>query len=148
VARDGLIIVAAGNPRLWIQLCEAIGAEHLTTDSRFVTNTDRLKNRRELKDALEALFQQLPLDELIERLQAHNVPCGRVRSVAEALADPQLLARDMIVTIAHPELGEIKNLGNPIKLSRTPYVIKLPPPRLGEHTDEVLCDLRAEAERP
>jgi crotonobetainyl-CoA:carnitine CoA-transferase CaiB-like acyl-CoA transferase len=141
VARDGLVIVAAGNPRLWTQLCAAIDAEHLVSDPRFLTNADRLRNRAELKTELEAIFQRLPLDELIGRLEAHNVPCGRVRSVDEAIKDPQLLAREMVIAIEHPELGTIKNLGNPIKLSRTPHVRKLPPPRLGEHTDEVLKTL-------
>jgi crotonobetainyl-CoA:carnitine CoA-transferase CaiB-like acyl-CoA transferase len=139
--RDGLVIVAAGNNRLWTRLCSALDAERLAEDPRFLTNTDRLRNRSSLKTELEAIFQRFTLDELLERLQAQNVPCGRVRSIAEAIEDPQVLARGMIIAIDHPELGAIKNLGNPIKLSRTPYVVRLPPPRLGEHTEEVLKSL-------
>jgi formyl-CoA transferase len=137
-ARDGLIIIAAGNPRLWAQLCSALDADHLTQDLRFLTNADRLVNRAALKAELEGLLQQAPLDDVIERLRAHNVPCGRVRSIGEALDDPQLQARDMIVVVQHSGLGPVKMLGNPVKLSRTPYGIRLPPPRLGEHTEEVL----------
>jgi formyl-CoA transferase len=140
-ARDGMIIIAAGNPRLWAQLCTALDAEWLTRDPRFLTNSDRLAHRAELKVELERLLQQSSLDEVIARLRAHNVPCGRVRTVAEALEDPQLRARDMIVAVNRPDLGSIRMLGNPVKLSRTPYAITLPPPRLGEHTDEVLKTL-------
>ena len=137
-ARNGFIIVAAGNPRLWTQLCIAIGAEHLVDDPRFENNTERLRHRTELKRELETRFQQFTLDELIKRLQAHNVPCGQVRSIADALADPQVAAREMVIAIEHPDLGTINNLGNPVKLSASPAEVRLPPPRLGEHTDEVL----------
>jgi crotonobetainyl-CoA:carnitine CoA-transferase CaiB-like acyl-CoA transferase len=139
--RDGFIIVAAGNPRLWTQLCIAIGAEHLVDDPRFENNTERLRHRTELKRELETRFQQFTLDELIKRLQAHNVPCGQVRSIADALADPQVAAREMVIAIGHPDLGTINNLGNPVKMSASPAQVRLPPPRLGEHTDEVLKDL-------
>ena len=102
------------------------------------TNADRLTNREALKAELETAMQRWPLDELIARLEAHDVPCGRVRTIAEAIEDPQLRARNMVLAIEHPDLGTIANLGNPVKLSRSPSVVRLPPPRLGEHTDEVL----------
>lgn len=146
-ARNGFIIVAAGNPRLWTQLCIAIGAEHLVDDPRFESNTERLRHRTELKRELETRFQQFTLDELIKRLQAHNVPCGQVRSIADALADPQVAAREMVIAIEHPDLGTINNLGNPVKLSASPAEVRLPPPRLGEHTDEVLKDLGLPSKR-
>jgi crotonobetainyl-CoA:carnitine CoA-transferase CaiB-like acyl-CoA transferase len=139
-ARDGLVIVAVGNPRLWIQLCEAIEASELALDPRFATNADRLENRAALKTTLETLFAPYSLDELIERLQAHSVPCGRVRSIADALSDPQVLAREMVMTIDHPDLGSVRTLGNPIKLSGTPAVARRPPPALGQHNEEVLRD--------
>lgn len=146
-ARNGFIIVAAGNPRLWTQLCIAIGAEHLVDDPRFENNTERLRHRTELKRELETRFQQFTLDELIKRLQAHNVPCGQVRSIADALADPQVAAREMVIAIEHPDLGTINNLGNPVKLSASPAEVRLPPPRLGEHTDEVLKELGLSSKR-
>jgi crotonobetainyl-CoA:carnitine CoA-transferase CaiB-like acyl-CoA transferase len=146
-ARNGFIIVAAGNPRLWTQLCIAIGAEHLVDDPRFENNTERLRHRTELKRELETRFQQFTLDELIKRLQAHNVPCGQVRSIADALADPQVAAREMVIAIEHPDLGTINNLGNPVKLSASPAEVRLPPPRLGEHTDEVLKEFGLPSKR-
>jgi crotonobetainyl-CoA:carnitine CoA-transferase CaiB-like acyl-CoA transferase len=139
--RDGLIIVAAGNPRLWAQLCSVLDASALTVDPRFVTNAARLANRDALKAELEAIFANYPLDDLIRRLEDAGVPCGRVRSIAEALNDPQVLAREMVVTIEHAELGDVKVLGNPIKLSGTPSLSMRPPPALGQHTDEVLRDV-------
>ena len=137
-ARDATIVVAVGNPRLWAQLCTALNLEHLRDDPRFSTNVKRLQNRAALKAQLETARQRWAVDDLVERLAAHDVPCGRVRSVEEALRDPQLIARDMILMIPHRELGTITNLGNPIKLSRTPAVVRRPPPRLGEHTSDVL----------
>ncbi|TDI26209.1 MAG: CoA transferase [Acidobacteria bacterium] len=143
---DGLVMVAVGNQRLWHQFCQAIEQPELATDPRFVTNTDRMQHRAELKTRLAACLAGLTRDELIGRLRAHAVPCGQVRTVAEALAEPQLAARDMIVELAHPELGTVRLLGNPIKLSRSPAVIHRPPPGLGEHTVEVLAELAADAD--
>ena len=141
-AKDGSIIVAVGNPRLWVQFCDALGRRDLCDDPRFRTNTARLAHRDELRTTLQAVFDTMCVDELIQRLEAHNVPCGKLRSVKDALEDPQVAARDMLLELEYPRVGPIKVLGNPIKLSRTPYVIRLPPPRLGEHTEEVVSHLK------
>ena len=147
-ASDGLVMVAVGNQRLWRQFCQAIGHPDLETDPRFATNTDRMQHRTELKTLLAGKLGGLTRDTLIGRLRAHAVPCGQVRTVAEALADPQLAAREMVVELTHAELGPIRALGNPIKLSRTPAVIERPPPALGQHTEEVLAQLSdADVER-
>ena len=137
-ARDALIVVAVGNPRLWQQLCAALEAPQLGNDPRFATNADRLAHRAELKRELEAILPRWPVDDLLARLEAHDVPCGRVRTIADALADSQMSAREMVVAIDHPEAGSLKSLGNPVKLSRSPASMRLPPPRLGEHTEEML----------
>jgi crotonobetainyl-CoA:carnitine CoA-transferase CaiB-like acyl-CoA transferase len=140
-ASDGLVMVAVGNQRLWHQFCQAIGQPQLESDQRFVTNTDRVQHRDELKTTLARYLGGLTRVQLIERLRAHAVPCGEVRAMAEALRDPQLAAREMVVELSHPDRSPIRMLGNPIKLSRTPAVIKRPPPGLGEHTDEIRADL-------
>ena len=144
---EGQIIVAVGNPRLWKQFCAAIERSELAGDPRFATNADRLVNRTALKAAIEVAFERFTMQELIDRLEAHRVPCGRVRTIVDAIADAQVEARDMIVTLHDPELGEVINLGTPVKLSRTPAEIVSPPPRLGEHTDEVLSALDYRARR-
>ena len=139
--RDGKIIVAVGNPRLWRQFCDAIERPDLMTDARFATNADRVANRVALKVDLESAFDRFTLDELIERLEAYKVPCGRVKTIAEAIADPQVAARNMLPTLFLKGFGEVATLGTPVKLSRTPAEVSLAPPGLGEHTDEVLEDL-------
>jgi formyl-CoA transferase/CoA:oxalate CoA-transferase len=140
-AADAQIVVAVGNPRLWQQLCAALEAPQLAADPRFATNADRLRHRPALKRELEAILSRWPVDEVLARLEAHDVPSGRVRTIAEALADPQIAAREMVLDTGHRALGSdapLQALGNPVKLSRSPASARLPPPRLGEHTDEVL----------
>jgi len=135
---DGSLIVAAGNERLWRQMCDAIGRADLGGDDRFRTNQDRVRNRAALRSELEQIFSAYTRDRLIAALQAHNVPCGPVRDIAEALADPQIVARGMVIEMADARGGSIQGLGNPIRLSSSPWSIRRPPPRLGEHTEEVI----------
>ena len=133
-----MVVVAVGNQRLWRQFCQAIEHPELETDDRFATNTERMRHRPELKALLLGYLTPHTRQALIERLRAKAVPCGEVRTLAEALDDPQLLAREMVIEITHPELGSLRALGNPIKLSRTPAIIERPPPGLGQHTAEIL----------
>jgi crotonobetainyl-CoA:carnitine CoA-transferase CaiB-like acyl-CoA transferase len=140
-ARDGSVMVCAGNPRLWEQFCAAIGRPDLPADPRFATNGNRLLNRAALVEIVESTFSQLTVDEVVGRLEDHGVPCGRVRSIDEALDDPQVLARDMLLSMSHEALGQVSVIGNPLKLSGAPPSYRLPPPALGEHTTEVLESL-------
>jgi crotonobetainyl-CoA:carnitine CoA-transferase CaiB-like acyl-CoA transferase len=141
-AANGMVMVAAANSRLWKQLCAALGLSRLAEDARFKTNTDRVANRAALKRELEAAFAPFSVDALIERLQKHGVACGRVRTVPEALGDPQIEPRQMLIPLDDPELGGFKVIGNPIKLSDSPPAQTRRPPKLGEHTEEVLAELR------
>jgi crotonobetainyl-CoA:carnitine CoA-transferase CaiB-like acyl-CoA transferase len=140
-AKDGLLMIAAANPRLWKQLCEAVGAGHLVDDPRFRSNTDRVRNRTDLKSELEAAFSTFTVDALVDRLNRASVPCGRVRTVAQALEDPQVEPRQMLLSFGDPELADFKVLGNPIKLSANGVRPTRRPPRLGEHTREILAGL-------
>jgi crotonobetainyl-CoA:carnitine CoA-transferase CaiB-like acyl-CoA transferase len=140
-ARDGMLMIAAANPRLWKQLCEAVSAGHLVDDRRFRTNTDRVRNRAELKIELEKAFSAYGVDALVDRLNEASVPCGRVRTVSEALQDPQVEPRQMLLGFDEPELKGFRVLGNPIKLSDTAAKPTRRPPRLGEHTREILEEL-------
>jgi len=141
-ARDGLIIVAVANPGLWVRFCDAIGRPDLRDDPRFATNTLRVQNRQALKQAIEDSFQHFTVQALAERLQARNVPCGRVRSIGEAIDHPQVAAREIVLAQEHPQMGRIAALAPVVRLSRTPAAVRLPPPALGEHTAEVLADLK------
>jgi crotonobetainyl-CoA:carnitine CoA-transferase CaiB-like acyl-CoA transferase len=140
-AKDGLITVAVANPALWVRFCEAMERPEWCDDPRFKTNTDRVANRDVLKAAIEILFQTLTVEELMRRFQAKNVPCGRVRSIAEALEHPQVRPRQIVLTQPHPEIGAIDTLAPVVRLSRTPADVTLPPPGLGEHTEDVLAGL-------
>jgi len=135
---DGSLIVAAGNERLWRQLCDAIERRDLAEDPRFRTNVDRVRNRSALKVELEGAFRGYTREKLTAALRKHQVPCGPVRDIPEALADPQIAARGMMVAMDDPRGGVIQTLGNPVRLSSAPWSLRRRPPRLGEHTEEVV----------
>jgi formyl-CoA transferase len=143
-ARDGRLIVAVANPGLWTRFCAAIERPDLRDDPRFRTNTDRVAHRAELKHELEQTFQQFTVDELSARLEAADVPCGRVRSMREAIEHPQVEARGLLIAQAHDALGRVETLAPVVKLSRTPAEVRLPPPALGEHTAQLVAELGME----
>jgi crotonobetainyl-CoA:carnitine CoA-transferase CaiB-like acyl-CoA transferase len=143
-AKDGLLIVAVANPRLWRRFCDAIERPELCDDPRFHSNSARMTNRDELKRELESDFARWTVDELTTRLEQRSVPCGRVRSMRQAVEHPQVEPRGLVLRQTHPTAGPIETLGPVIKLSRTPADITLPPPSLGEHTVEILARLKAE----
>jgi len=137
-ASDGSVMVAAANPRLWKQLCEALGRADLANDPRFKTNTDRVKNRPAMRVELEKVLSGMSVDEVVDRLGRAAVPCGRVRSVAQALEDPQVAARQMLLDLNDEEIGDFRVVGNPIKLSSYQPPPARRPPKLGEHNEEIL----------
>ena len=145
-AKDGLIIVAVANPALWVRFCEAVERPEWRDDPRFKTNTDRVANRAALKEAIELMFERFTVDELTARFQAKSVPCGRVRSIGEALRHPQVAPREIRLAQQHAQIGAIETLAPVVRLSRTPADVTLPPPALGEHTDEILAGLRGKGE--
>lgn len=137
-ASDGHFIVACGNDSQFVDLCHAIGLPQLSRDPRFISNSDRIANRGELETILSACFSSARAEEWIARIQAAKVPAGPINDIAQALADPQVAAREMVVNIPHPSNDDFQMIGSPIKLSDTPVSYAAPPPMLGEHTDEVL----------
>ena len=139
--RNGYIAVAAINrvPAL----CKAVGREELTQDPRF-SESQISEHRQELLAILQEVFLTKDTDEWLELLTEADVPCGPVNTLDKALSDPQVLARDMVISVNHTLGGQIKQTGNPIKMSTTPPDMRqkfLSPPLLGEHTDEVLSQL-------
>ena len=135
---DGVLILAVGNDTLWQRFCRAVARDDLAGDERFTTNAGRVTNYHLLQPLLARLFAGRRLDDWIAVLRGADVPSGGVRSVADVLSDPQILARDMVATVGHPSLGPIRTLGVPVKLSDTPGAVRTPPPRLGEHTRQIL----------
>jgi crotonobetainyl-CoA:carnitine CoA-transferase CaiB-like acyl-CoA transferase len=139
--RDGYVIVGAGSQSLFRRLCEALDLAQLADDPRFATQPDRMHRTAELAEVLEDRFVTADTEHWLEALTASGIPCGPINSVAEALADPQAVARGMVVESEHPVAGRIIGVGNPVKLSGTPWRFRNPAPLLGQHTDQILCAL-------
>jgi crotonobetainyl-CoA:carnitine CoA-transferase CaiB-like acyl-CoA transferase len=136
--RDGVLVLAVGNDRQWQTLCATFGLAALGAAEAFRTNEGRVVNYAALRRELEPFFRARALEDLVATLRGAGVPCGAVRSVAEVMNDPQILARAMVESVAHPTIGPLSVLGVPVKLSDTPGAVRTPPPRLGEHTRAIL----------
>jgi formyl-CoA transferase/CoA:oxalate CoA-transferase len=147
-ARDGYLNIAAGNDGMWRKLASALGMSAWTGDARFDTPGKRIARRAELTAEIEQVLATADVAHWIDVLNAAGVPTGPVLDMAQVFADPQVLARQMLVELPHPQVGTYKTTGLPVKLSSTPGAIARRPPLLGEHTDEVLaaeCGLSAAA---
>lgn len=141
-AADGHVNIAVGNDALWRAFAvEILARPDLATDERFATNAARVGNRDALASLLEPLIAARPVGFWLTSLEAAGIPAGPIHSVAEALAHPQVLAREMVVPLEHPTAGPIRVTGVPVRLSETPGSVRTPPPRLGEHTRELLAEL-------
>jgi crotonobetainyl-CoA:carnitine CoA-transferase CaiB-like acyl-CoA transferase len=135
---DGWITVGAANQGNWLRLLDALEAPELRKDPRFSTNADRMCNLEALTVALTPLFQRRGSAEWLRRLEQAGVPAGPVLDIAQMHADPQALARQMIVETEHPAAGRVKAIGLPIKFSDTPGAVRHAAPVFGQHTREVL----------
>ena len=135
-------VVGVGTERLWKKFLRLMGMESdVGQDDRFQTNALRIENRATLIPIVQQKFGERRADEWLERLAAAEIPAAPINTVEEALNDAQTKARGMIVQIEHPALGTARSIANPIKFSETPVSYRLPPPMLGEHTNEVLRGL-------
>jgi crotonobetainyl-CoA:carnitine CoA-transferase CaiB-like acyl-CoA transferase len=147
-AADGEFVLAVGNDVQFRAFSDVIGDPALATDPRYDTNAGRVQHYATLQPRLAERLARHPRAYWLARLTAAGVPAGSVRSVAEALGDPQLAARDMVVQVTHPTAGAIRQLGVPVKLSDTPGSVRCAPPLLGQHTEAVLAgDLGLDAAR-
>jgi crotonobetainyl-CoA:carnitine CoA-transferase CaiB-like acyl-CoA transferase len=135
---DGHVVIATGTNRLFVDLCAVLGVPELAGDERFVSNSDRVANRVELIPLLERVTATRSTAEWLELFEANGIPCAPVNTMAQAFSDPQLLANDMLVEVEHPSVGTLHLLASPFHLSAADTGIRRPPPRLAEHTDEVL----------
>jgi CoA:oxalate CoA-transferase len=131
-------MVGAGNERLWKAFCEVLGAPEWADDPRYDTNAKRVERRAELVAAIEARLAARDRDGWVAAFAAAGLPAGPINDVGQVFADPQVLHREMAVEVEHPTAGRIRLPGIPVKFSATPARVQGPPPRLGEHTDEVL----------
>jgi len=139
--KDSFINIAAGNQGMWERLAEALGLGHLIREERFRTVPDRVTNRSELGKLLEEKLGEKTTKEWGEILNEVGVANGPILHIDEVFQDPQVLHQEMLVEMDHPTIGKIKNIGFPVKLSRTPAAVRRPPPLLGQHTEDLLKEL-------
>jgi crotonobetainyl-CoA:carnitine CoA-transferase CaiB-like acyl-CoA transferase len=140
-AKDGWLNVAVGGGAAWKSFCTAVGREKLSDDSRFSTNAERVKHRGALERILVPLMKSRKVAEWIRRLEQADVPAGRINSIPDALRLPLLRERRMITKLPHPAGGTLRMVGSPLSISGSRTGAGSPPPRLGQHTREVLAEL-------
>ncbi|CAN7404083.1 CaiB/BaiF CoA transferase family protein [Polaromonas sp. LjRoot131] len=135
------LILAVGNDSQYAKFCAVAKIPELATNPLFATNRNRVQNRGQLVPMLEAVMKTRGKADWLAALEAAKVPCGAINSLAEVFADPQIEARGMVTEWRHPVKDDLKLVSSPMRLSATPVRTDLPPPLLGQHTDEVLREL-------
>jgi formyl-CoA transferase len=135
------IMVAVTSERMWENFCRVIGQPELASDPEFDSNEKRVVHREKLTPMLEEMFAERPADYWLQMLKAVKIPCGRVNTMDRVFNHPQIEPLNMLVQVDHPTAEKIKLTGIPVKYSGTPGEIRLPPPLLGQHTEEILTSL-------
>jgi formyl-CoA transferase len=137
---DGYITLGAANERLFRRLCDVLGHAEWTGEPAFADNASRVSNRAALAALIESITVTKPRAHWLALLDANDIPCGPINDYSQVFADPQVIAREMVVETEHPALGPMRTLGSPIKMSATPPDVSRRAPQLGEHTDTVLTE--------
>ncbi len=140
-ASDGWFVLAVGNDRQFEKLGTVIGNPELVSEERFITNPGRVEHREALIFALQPIFLTRTVNDWLARLDAEGIPCGPINTLDRVFSMPHVEARDMLVHLEREIIGDLKVVGSPLKFSDTPVGYRLPPPTLGQHTQEVLREL-------
>ncbi len=141
-AADKDVVIAVGSEKQWAQFCEVLGlGAEVRDDPRFADNQARLKHRAELIPILAARLAQIPSGELLPQLRAAEIPCGPINTVPDLLGDEHYRSRGNVVEQNHARAGLVQSLANPVHFSEAPAAYRLPPPALGEHSEQVLAEL-------
>jgi len=135
------LILAVGNDSQYAKFCAVANIPELATNPLFAKNRDRVLNRGKLVPILEAVMKTRAKADWLAALEAAKVPCGAINNLAEVFADPQIAARGMVTEWQHPVKDDLKLVSSPMRLSATPVRTDLPPPLLGQHTEQVLREL-------
>ena len=135
--KDGFVVIAVITDAFWEALLDVVNTESLR-DPRFSKSIDRLKNQQFIESELNKILSTQTSDYWIKALNKAKVPCGPINTFSQALSDEQIIHRNMMVEVEHPDGGKVKMPGNPIKLSYTDEDSYTPPPHLGAHTKEIL----------
>jgi crotonobetainyl-CoA:carnitine CoA-transferase CaiB-like acyl-CoA transferase len=140
-ASDGYVVVGAVNETQWLRFCEAIDGPELAGDARFATNALRSEHRAELFSIVQPILRQKPRSAWLDRFRSVGIPSGPINTLDEVYRDPQVEHLGIVQEVDHPTAGRIKLAGSPIRADDAQLPVRLPPPRLGEHTAEVLRDV-------
>ena len=132
------LILAVGNDSQYVKFCKVANISELATNPLFAKNRDRVLNREQLVPILETVMKTRTKADWLDALETAKVPCGAINNLAEVFADPQIEARNMVTRWQHPVKNDLRLVSSPLKLSATPVRTDLPPPLLGQHTQEVL----------
>jgi crotonobetainyl-CoA:carnitine CoA-transferase CaiB-like acyl-CoA transferase len=135
---DGAIILACGNDNLFRKFCEAAGCMEFTTDPKFSTNAARVQNRAEITNLLNAVFAKRSTKEWVKLLDDAGVANGPINTLEQVFQEPQVIARGMKIEMPHAVAGKVTLVASPMRFSGTPIKHEVPPPALGQHTDEIL----------
>ena len=140
-AADAFFVLAIGNDGQWQRFCELSDMSAWAEDTRFATNPQRVAHRNVLIPMMETLLRRKTVAEWLQLCADADVPAGPVNTLDKVFGDSQALARGMLVEMPHPTAGTVRLAGTPFNLSTTPAQMRLPPPTLGQHTDEILKKL-------
>jgi crotonobetainyl-CoA:carnitine CoA-transferase CaiB-like acyl-CoA transferase len=135
---DGFIALVVGNDPQFRRLAEVVGHPEWLDDQRFVTNGLRVRNRAILVPMLEEIFRPHSKAYWLEKLEAAGMVSGPINEISDVFSDPQIAARNMVVEVEHSLGRPLKLVANPLRMSETPLNRYEPPPRIGQHTDELL----------
>ena len=135
------LVITANTERMWQGLCDVLGIGDMKEDDRFILNEDRYANRDELWPILEGAFMRHPAEYWVPKLLEAAIPVGEINNLEQALSNPQVLARDMVLDLASEDGADIRVAGNPVKMSRTPMDTHSYPPKLGGETADILADV-------
>jgi crotonobetainyl-CoA:carnitine CoA-transferase CaiB-like acyl-CoA transferase len=137
---DGHVVLSIGNDPTFRRFCAAFGLSQLPDDPAFATNAARVANRHHVTETLAPVLRRHPTAWWVAQLEALQIGCGPINKLSQVFADPQVRARGMALTMPHAaaETGRVTLIANPVRLSETPVDYRIPPPTLGEHTEQVL----------
>ncbi len=138
---DGNVMISGGSDRIFVRLCDALGLGELGGDPRFATNPDRVAHRQELAGLIEARTKTHGTEDLLALMHEHAVPCSPIQNMAEVAADPQVAEAGLLPMASHPEVPDYQDVALPLRVDGERPRGVLPPPRAGEHTNEVLQEL-------